>query len=209
MNMPAKNIIPFIPISQMGCMGDCSQCIKRHSCKSGGKCKCGGKCKGLSGENAHGVTNPNATGERAKAFVNWVKNTSVRTAGGQYIGQSDLVEFVQQVHQMNIDIAKEVLRYSTTPGIVYSIYQAGKSTKTQIENRMATDPQFKQQVQDVTKKVLSTGENVWNTIVDPIKGVSTTISMLPWIIGIGLALFALYAFQNPGSVSTPRRISLT
>lgn len=187
------NIFPLYP--KLGC----------SNCNT---CSCRGKC--LLGDAKSGTNlNPSSGGERARAFSSWVKNAQVRTAGGQFIGTSDLVEFVQQVHNMNIDIAKKVLRYTTTPGLIYTIYQAGGSTKTQIENRMATDPQFKQDVQSITKKVLTTGSDVWDTIVNPIKGVSTTISLMPWIIIGTLALAAVFAFKNPGSVRTPRRISLT
>jgi len=171
---------------------------------------CGCGCKSLRGDAKGGINlNPNTSGERAQAFKSWIKTAQVRTAGGQFIGNSDLVEFVQEVHKMNIDIAKKVLQYTTTPGLIYTIYNAGSGTKTAIENRMATDPQFKQDVQNITKKVLTTGQNVWDTIVDPIKGVSTTIAWLPYIIVGGLALVAIFAFKNPGSVRTPRRISLT
>lgn len=175
-------------------------------------CQCGGKCgkHGLHGPDAHGVTNTAPSGAtRAQAFVSWVYNTRVRTAGGSYLGTSDLVEFVQQVHNMNIDVARQVLKYTTTPGLIYSIYQAGNGTKTQIEQRMATDPQFKQDVQSITKKVLNTGSEIWDTVTGPIKGISTTITWLPWIVIGGLAAFVLYAFLNPNSISTPRRISLT
>jgi hypothetical protein len=140
--------------------------------------------------------------------VNWVKNTNVRTAGGTYLGNNDLVEFVQQVHQMNIDVARQVFKYTTTPGLIYSIYQAGSGTKAQIENRMQNDPDFKRDVQNVTKKVLTTGSDVWDMVTGPIKGVTTTITWLPYIVIGGLILAAVFAFSNPGSVSTPRRISL-
>lgn len=184
--------------------------LRLCGCLSCANCKCKSTCSSLKGDAKGGTNqNPNTAGVRAQAFKNWISNTKIRTAGGQFIGSTDLVEFVQEVHKFNYDTVKKYLYPFTTPGIVQAIYNAGSGTKTQIENRMATDPEFKQKVQDVTKKVLTTGENVLNTVIDPIKGITTTVAWLPYIIVGGLALVAIFAFKNPGSVRTPRRISLT
>jgi len=162
----------------------------------------------LYGDASEGYGHVNTAGERAQAFINWVNVASQRTAGGSYVGTNDLVEFVQQVHQMNIDVARQVLKYTTTPGIVYTIYQAGGSTKQQIETRMQTDPEFKQKVEQVTKKVLSTGEDIWESILGPLKGISKTISWMPYIIIGALGLAAYFIFTNPGTIRSPKKVSV-
>jgi len=142
---------------------------------------------------------------RASAYVKVIIN---KEAGGQYIGNSGLTQFVKDLNQIPHDVIKTVAQYTTAPGLVYTVYQEGKKTKTQIETRMATDPQFKQDVQSVIDKVKNTGGDIVDTIVNPIVGTSKLISWLPYIAVGTLATIALFAFKNPGSVSTPRKVSL-
>jgi len=189
------NVVKVTPAMVQG-LG-CYQCMKNN-------------CRGCRlGAEAHGVTNNNAAGERAQAFSTWLNNTNVRTAGGQYLGTGDLVEFVQQVHQFNYDTVKKFLYPITTIGLIQAVYNAGSGTKSSIEQRMATDPQFKQDVQNITKKVLNSGSEILSTITGPIKGISMTITWLPWLIIGGLGLLAVFAFKNPDNFKAPRRISLT
>lgn len=169
-----------------------------HVCKCG--CRGNGSSNGLLGQ-AKGAIKLTLTPDdavRATAFLKWVSSTRIRTAGGQSVGTNDIVEFIREVAIMPIDVAKKVLQYATTPGLVYTVWNEGKKTKQQIETRMQNDPEFRQKVKDVTEKVLRTGTDVFDIFTGPIKSISTTITWLPYIVIGGLALLALFIFMNPG-----------
>lgn len=145
------------------------------------------------------------TSSRAKAYI---KTVLVKEAGGQYVGNSGLSEFVKDLYQIPADVVKDIAQYTTTPGLVYTVYNEGKKTKQQIETRMATDPEFKQNVETVIQKIKTTGGDILSTVTDPIVGTSKLIAWLPYIAVGTLVTFAVFAFRNPGSISTPRKVSL-
>jgi hypothetical protein len=142
---------------------------------------------------------------RAKAYLQTILN---KEAGGQYIGNTGLVQFVKDINQVPQDVIKTIAQYTTTPGLVYTVYNEGKKTKEQITTRMATDPQFKQDVENVVTKIKTTGSDILSTVTDPIVSTSKLITWLPYIVVGTLATFAFYVVKNPGSISTPRKVSV-
>jgi len=174
-----------------------------------GSCKCGGRCGGLNGlgEDAHGVTRQNAAGERAQAITKFINNVSQRTAGGMSLGDNELTYVAQELAKL----PQNLLQYMTLPGLTYTVvkkvWDTGKQTAQTIGTEIKNNPVLKQNIKDISKKVLTYGKDILDTVVAPVKGVSTLISWLPWItIGV-LVIFAIMAFQ--GNISTPKKFSLT
>lgn len=173
-----------------------------------------GNCAGCLLGDAGGAINLNppkkkTTSTRAAAVQKAIREKVLsRTAGGTYVGNSSLVEFVKDIGSVPGDLIAEFAHYGTTPGIIYEIYSEGKKTKDQITTRMATDPEFKEKVNNVVNKVVTTGSDVLDTITGPIVGTSQMLTWMPYIVIAGIGLLALFAFKNPESVSTPRKVSL-
>lgn len=171
-------------------------------------CNCGGSCcNGRLGSEAHGVTNTNAAGERASAVTKFVNNTVQRTAGGQYLGTSTLVEVAKDLAKL----PQNYLQYMTVPGITYTVakgvWDLGKQSGETITQTINENPQIKQKVLDFTKKIVTSGKDIVDTVVNPIKGVSTTIAWLPYIVIGGLILLAIFAFKNPDTLK-PGKVSV-
>lgn len=152
--------------------------------------------------------NRNVTGSRAQAYERQVVGNVLRRAGGETTMQTQIVEFVKDVGSVPVDVVTIFTKYATTPGLVYSIYNEGKKTKAQITQRIETDPQFKQDVQNVVEKIKTTGKDVLDTFVNPIVSTSKLITWAPYIVVGSLFAFLAYAFLNPGSITTPRKVSL-
>ena len=118
-------------------------------------------------------------GTRAQAYI---KTILTKEAGGQYVGNSGLTQFVKDLNQIPQDVLTTVAQYTTAPGLVYTVYNEGKKTKQQIESRMATDPEFKNTVETVVNKIKTTGSDILSTVTDPIVSSSKLITWLPYII---------------------------
>lgn len=172
------------------------------------KCNCGGHCStGLLGADAHGVTKLNTLGTRATAVKKFLDNVMVRTAGGQYLGDDALTYVVQEMAKL----PETALQYLTLPGITYTvakqIWNTGKQSAQSIAKTINDNPQLKQTVKDLTQKIIKSGGDILDMVVNPIKSTSMLITWLPYIVIGILAIAAIFAFKNPGSVS-PRKVSV-
>lgn len=163
-------------------------------------------CGGL-GE-AKGGTKTTTTPKGSTRAQAYLKTLQSKEAGGMYVGNSGLTQFVKDLNQVPRDVVQTIAQYTTTPGLLYTVYNEGVKTKTQIETRMQTDPQFKQDVESVVQKIKTTGSDIFSTVTDPIISTSKLITWLPYMLVGTLAIAAFYVVKNPGSISTPRKVSL-
>ena len=134
--------------------------------------------------------NPNAVIEPGSSPAQ-----ATRWAGGQFTGGPDIWQSIQSIPQ-NI---WSVYQYTPNGLLLKAIKEMQPG---QVEGYLNSNPELKNKVTSILK-------DGWSTIWNPIVSTSKLITWLPYMLVAGLVLFGFYAFKNPGSVSLPKKFSLT
>lgn len=91
-----------------------------------------------------------------------------------------------------LDRGSEYLKYLPP---IYPFWTTYKSTQA-IADKLESDPVLKEKTKNVISNMLNAGENVVNTLWSPVKGVSTLLEWLPYIVIGGLGIAAVYVVKS-------------
>lgn len=165
----------------------------------------------FSGDEAHGGTNENQNqqqGERATAVMHFINNISERTAGGTYLGNDALTDAARELAKL----PENYLQYMTVPGISYTVarevWSLGKNSAVEVATTINNNPQLKQKIKTFTKTIIDKAGDVMSKVTTPINSALNFAAIAPYLIMAAMVAFVVFAFKNPGSVSTPRKVSL-
>lgn len=120
-----------------------------------------------------------------------------RWAGGENLNTgAGILEAIQNIPQ---DVWNA---YKYTPnGLIIQGLQ-NLNSPSQVETYLNNNPEVK-------SKIKSALTDLWKGIVNPLKSTSLLITALPYLAIGSLIVLAVFAFKNPGSVSLPKKLSLT